>query len=764
MPLSTRPSASRRCRSLSGWLALCLLLIGSLLPAGAGAVPLSLADPKIDQPLGPRIRFLQEAAAPLALDEARAALARDEFSADAKAIPAFGIGARPVWLHLAVINPELDVVVRRLLIENAWLDDVEVHFVERGRPTVSVRAGDRQPFAARPVFSRFFAIDHGFRPGETEIYLRVASPDPLVLPVFLLTPDAARDRERVQAYSYGAVYGFLIALLAYNAVLFTSLGDRRYLLYAIFLGAFVLLNAAYTGHGYAWLWSESPAIQQWIIPLLMVAFGVAGLRFARCFLDTRERTPRAHRLTGGLALLFVLGVIVAAVAGRDQTPALLVAFAFMTVFSVTMIALGINAWRARVTSSRYFLIAGVASMLGTATTALSVWGVLPYTDLGFRAAEFGMLADATLLALALGARFRFIELEKAISELSRSQLADRNQSLIVSLREVERLASTDRLTGLWNRLHVERAAAGEMDRATRYCHATSLLLFDIDHFKRVNDRFGHRAGDDVLIGLAAALRECLRETDVTARWGGEEFLVLLPNTALADAVQAAEKLRRHVARTLSTPDGQPVTISIGVAEWRGEGETLDAWVARADRVLYLAKENGRNRVEEDPLTGAATPREGRPLLQLAWSPRYESGIGPIDREHRALVEAANRVLALLPALSSPETVAEGRRQALLATEGLVRDVRAHFATEEAMLADIGWSELAAHRAEHARLLERALKLQDALRDGDPATAGMMVIDFLAREVVAAHILVDDRAYFAFASTASGGLPALDSAS
>lgn len=731
-------------------------LLTALLAGPAAAAGLSLRDPLADAPLGIHAEMLQETDQPLTLETARAAWQAGRFQPARHAVINRGIGAAPAWIRLAVVNPGGAADTRRLQIENPWLDDLSVHFVHAGRSVASHRTGDRLPFAARPLAGRFFAFDHEFVPGTTEIYIRAESPDPLVLPIFLLTHAEADQRDRLQAYSYGLVYGFLIALLAYNAVLFASLRDRRYLLYSGFLAAFLALNAAYTGHGYAWFWSERPALQQWIIPLLMMACGALGLRFATCFLQTRDRTPLAHRRVGWFIGGSTAAFALASLAGQDQAPALLVAFAFITVFSLAMIALGVVAWRARVSSAGYFLAASLASMLGTAWTSLTVWGFIPFSDAGFRAAEFGMLIDATLLALALGARFRFVQLEKVLSELSRDELADNNQKLSETLREVERLASTDRLTGLWNRLQVERVAAGEMERAARYRHPTSLLLFDIDHFKRVNDRYGHRAGDDALVGLAAVMRRCLRDSDLAARWGGEEFLVLMPNTALADATMAADKLRRQVASELATPDGHPVTISIGVAEWRGDGESLDAWIVRADRVLYLAKENGRNRVEADVTEGGKLAGEPRPLLQLAWSPSYESGVPQIDREHRALFDSANRVLSLLPALTSPDTAAGARIAALDATELLVREVRRHFAAEEAFLKTWEWPDLDSHRAEHARLLERARELCAALRHGEPGMAGAMLIDFLAREVVAGHILVHDRAYFPFAT--AGGAP------
>ncbi len=170
-----------------------------------------------------------------------------------------------------------------------------------------------------------------------------------------------------------------------------------------------------------------------------------------------------------------------------------------------------------------------------------------------------------------------------------------NQALQAANTELQHLATTDRLTGLWNRHYFEEAVAAEIRRVARYSEQPlSLLLFDIDHFKSINDTHGHLVGDQVLIALTHRVRQHLRATDVLARWGGEEFVVLLPHTGGEEAVRLAEKLRQLVAGEPFPEVGQ-VTSSFGVAEFR-PGETCDLWLKRVDDALYAAKTAGRNRV------------------------------------------------------------------------------------------------------------------------------------------------------------------------
>ena len=158
-------------------------------------------------------------------------------------------------------------------------------------------------------------------------------------------------------------------------------------------------------------------------------------------------------------------------------------------------------------------------------------------------------------------------------------------------------AATDPLTGLSNRRHIEPQLAGETARALRHRATFSILMADLDHFKQVNDNYGHDTGDEVLREVARRLRSLLRTEDRPARWGGEEFLVLLTDTNADEACAVAEKIRAGIAETpIKIHNGRiDITISIGVAQHQGESDPLEL-IRRADQALYQAKNKGRNRV------------------------------------------------------------------------------------------------------------------------------------------------------------------------
>ncbi|QPC95922.1 sensor domain-containing diguanylate cyclase [Mesorhizobium sp. INR15] len=162
--------------------------------------------------------------------------------------------------------------------------------------------------------------------------------------------------------------------------------------------------------------------------------------------------------------------------------------------------------------------------------------------------------------------------------------------------ELARLAATDPLTGLPNRRFFQQTADLELERVRRFSASASVIMLDVDHFKSVNDTYGHALGDEALRCLTNTCRQSLRKMDVFARHGGEEFVILLPGTKEAGASSVAEKLRAAIA-AMPVSDGQnhiKLTASFGVAQLRPVDQGIDAGLARADRALYAAKHSGRN--------------------------------------------------------------------------------------------------------------------------------------------------------------------------
>jgi diguanylate cyclase len=321
-----------------------------------------------------------------------------------------------------------------------------------------------------------------------------------------------------------------------------------------------------------------------------------------------------------------------------------------------------------------------------------------------------------------------------------------NLGLQRALNELEQAASTDRLTGAWNRRRFEEAVHAEMALAQRRRDPLCLLMFDLDHFKRVNDTFGHGTGDRVLATTAQTIRQHLRVSDALVRWGGEEFLVMAPATRLEGALGLAEKLRAAQEAVVFPGAGQ-VTMSLGVSEY-ALGEELEAWVERTDQALYRAKSEGRNRVVAAPAPEfpGLEPIPERSLLEVVWEEAYASGHALIDAQHRRLFQLASSLLTV---------ATEGRplTDVSLRLETLLAHTAQHFHDEEALLREAHYPDLAAHAKVHANLLGRARQLQAEVQAGE-LDLGRLV-SFLAMDLVKGHLLTEDQSHFPHLLTVSG---------
>jgi hemerythrin len=353
--------------------------------------------------------------------------------------------------------------------------------------------------------------------------------------------------------------------------------------------------------------------------------------------------------------------------------------------------------------------------------------------MAFRCDTFAV--EVYLRAVKVGEN-QILVLEKAIDNNHSAELAALNQRI----HELERISASDRLTGAWNRAHFDRVIAIELGRSVRYRQPVSLIFFDIDHFKLVNDTYGHAVGDKVLCELVNVMNANIRSSDMLFRWGGEEFAILASSTSYQAAGKLAEILRSKIAEHCIEGVGQ-ITVSLGVAEYLS-GESDDHWFKRADAALYTAKNSGRNRVVTDT-TGSsdvwADGRENSMILRLSWHDAYACGQPVIDEEHHQLFDLANTLMNA--AFSRGEKPQEFKA----ALEKLLAHVVKHFADEEAILAAHHYPELALHARAHKRLVERALQLRDEALSGG-VTMGELV-DFLADEVVARHMLKMDRGFY-----------------
>lgn len=491
----------------------------------------------------------------------------------------YGINTEPVWLILPISNSSNTSINKRVSIETSWLDSVDIYLFTNNKPVFNVNLGDDNIFSKKPINSRYLEVDIDFPATESYLLLRIETPDPMVVPLYIRTKEDRFVAFNAESFRYGIIYGAIIALMFYNLFLGLSLKSNANLFYSLYMFAFLCLNISYTGYGFTWFWSNNTEFQKWSNPLFMAGHIITGLLFSINFISLKHHFPKLYK-----AILFVIAVIITTIgisAGlSNHAMVISLAFVYMLIFTLFIILLGVIARISKVPAANYFFSATILGAGGGLITCMTVWGLIKYNTHAYMAIEYGMVLEATLLSLALADKFNRLRLEK-------------NLALD--------LANMDPLTTLNNRRALYDYSNGLVLQTIPNQDNISIIMMDIDDFKETNDLYGHEVGDEVLKGVASTLKNMTRERDFLARWGGEEFISILPNTTLNDAVIIAERYREAISQNRFDIGNKVITnsISLGVASSRFDKvnlQQLQQTIKVADEQLYKAKNSGKNTV------------------------------------------------------------------------------------------------------------------------------------------------------------------------
>ncbi|NQD91489.1 GGDEF domain-containing protein [Pseudomonas sp. CrR25] len=547
-------------RCCGRWL---LLLLGLYAGLSQGAPrPVVLSAQQGTLGLAPYLQLLEDPSAQLGLEQVQALAFRDNDGDSAN----FGFSRSAWWVRLRLANPT--DVSRSLLLRQDYplIDWLELWSEQADGRWQARRTGDRRPFASREFHHRdfIFSLELPAR-SERTVYLRFASDGPINIGLSLNTSQALLERIGLEQLGYGFYYGGFLSLVLYNLFMFLVVRDRAFLFYLLYVSSYGLYMAVHNGLTYQFLWPQSPRLANDSLLLLLGLALLWGLQFARSILGTRQLAPRLDRfsqLLQGLCVLLMLGIALFSYGQLIQP------FSLLTlVIAVQLLLLGVAALLAGARPARYYLLAWSALLIGVLLYMLKTFGWLPHNALTQNAFQLGSLIEMLLLSLALGSRVRGLKHDSYL----------------------------DALTGLCNRRHFDNQMQEELQLARQLSRPLSLLLLDIDHFKRFNDNHGHQAGDRALQQVARLLQCEVRKPFTVCRHGGEEFAVIMPDSTVEAAVVLAERLRRELARVAG--GGAPLTLSIGLASLAdGPFEHAEQLFAAADRALYAAKRGGRDRL------------------------------------------------------------------------------------------------------------------------------------------------------------------------
>ena len=513
------------------------------------------------------------------------------------------------WFRLPVQNRKAVPVELFLNVKFPLIDYLTLYVVHQDHRREIIHSGDRIAGCNRPFPGTSLVLPFHLLPKESVVlYLRARTDAGSMLVPFELLDKEALLASLLQARLFnGLMLGLFASLFVYNLFLFIMLRERAYFYYVLFLPFGYLSAAALNGFGSGVLY---PGItwpgNEGLIFVAGISFFLV-LAFTRAFLRSSEfiGIDRWIKYLMVVSIFLAVSPLVLPIRTAYQLGGLMV-----FIFPIVCASIGIAAWRRGRTEARFFVLGQVASWLGMLALGLLTFRVLPFHLLTFESISIGLSIDALLLSLALADRIRIMQkarllaedtalrnLEVRQGELERI-VTERTTELNRARGKAERLATIDPLTEIYNRRGLLEAAGREVKLALRSRRPLSFVMLDIDHFKQVNDQYGHAEGDRILRDLAAAVRGDMRSTDLFGRVGGEEFLLVLPDTTREAAVQLAERVREHIAREVSVGNPPvPVTASLGVAWMTKDRFTLDKLQSAADFALYQAKDKGRNRVE-----------------------------------------------------------------------------------------------------------------------------------------------------------------------
>jgi len=386
-----------------------------------------------------------------------------------------------------------------------------------------------------------------------------------------------RERQLLSIGLYMLYIGAAFVIILLNLFLFFTLKEKIYLYYVLYVFAFTMTMMTIEGL-IEYLFPHSYYSLHFFAPM---AIGMLIL-FSREILETSIHTPKTDKFLiflTGLMFLFTLLVFI------DPLTWFMLFNNFLPLPPFVILFAAIFSWRNGSNEAKYYVLFMILYIISLFIFAFLSLGLLEYNAFTRYAYIISSFFEITLFSLVLANRFNKTKHEK--------------QKVELDLQKSKEIAYRDELTTLYNRHYLKFYLSTCFSKARRESENVSIIMLDIDHFKSVNDTYGHAVGDIVLKNVAATLNSSMRQSDVLFRYGGEEFVIVLPNTDLQNTQSIAEKSRTNIQKLKNSYDKDKelsITISLGISLLTQEDSSLETVIKRADEALYISKELGRNRV------------------------------------------------------------------------------------------------------------------------------------------------------------------------
>jgi diguanylate cyclase (GGDEF)-like protein len=553
------------------------LSLGVRLAAASPGLPLQLdaSQPVVDAWPAVTVQADPTHAATLAEMVARRA------GFEAPDTPAGNLGRRgdAVWLHLPLRSLQGGRWV--FVIDYPPLNRADVYLMADGQTLARHRLGNDQPFSQRPLQARSHAVALDLEPGRSyDLWLRVRSDSTLLLPMAFLREDGFAAHEARHQLLQGLLMGVVLAMIVHALLNGLGLRDALFIQYAIVLAGLAVFFTAYTGIGQQHLWDRQTGLMALVAPLGVGLSLIAGGPFFAGALGLQGEHVWVRRGLYGVSALAAVTMVLVLVGVMNYRQAQTAVTVLGPVPMLLSLRPALLQARRGSAVARTMLVGWTAYGAAAVGMAALLRGALPATFWSLHLFQFGMLLEMLAWARVLSLRLEMVRHEAEQAERDRHHL--------------HALAHTDALTGLPNRRGLHDALAVALAPGQAQGRLLAVYMLDLDGFKPVNDRFGHDAGDTLLIQVGQRLRSRLRGGDVVARLGGDEFVVMA--TSLADEADA-QALGQALLDAMAPPFqlvGQTcrVGLTAGYALAPADGHDARTLLTRADEALYAGKQAG----------------------------------------------------------------------------------------------------------------------------------------------------------------------------
>ncbi|MFT5814676.1 MAG: diguanylate cyclase (GGDEF)-like protein [Psychroserpens sp.] len=554
------------------------------------------------------ISYLEDPAKTYNIDQLQSAALLSRFQPLPYGKSGFGISSSDYWLKIIVRNTN-DTELLWLLesVHEQW-DHVNLYI--NGEKTFY--GGDHIPFTQRAFASErnVFEITTAAKAEQKLlIHFSYEQPGLAETDIRLWTVKEFSQYYANRYFIIGAMFGLGIILFFYNLFIGYSTRLPQFLWYSAYLVSALFAFLTHTGLGYRYLWSNSNWFSDFSPIFVSALLMIMATQFTRSFLNTATESVTIDRL---LQLIFVvagLSIFFSLIGYRDY--AIILGLLSMLA-SLFFPFIGWFIYLKGKSYARFYILGWAVWSLGIAIAALQNIGMIQVTLYSGLSTGLYFFIEAALLSFALADRFNQLTKEKEEIELIHIEHLEKNHQLLEELvtertkkleqtkDQAELLARKDSLTNMLNRRAFFECGSIEVERSLRYKSSLAVMMLDLDHFKSVNDNYGHAVGDKTLLSVANTLKSMIRNVDIIGRIGGEEFALIVPHANLKMAIELAQRLRLGIEKVEIVIDDKPIKITacFGVTSINVKNDSLDEALKRADKALYMAKDNGRNRVEQ----------------------------------------------------------------------------------------------------------------------------------------------------------------------